>query len=58
MWDTIKAVLWGLLGIRSNKGYKNDQQKLRMPHVIVVGVVCVLVFVAGLIFFVRMLTAR
>ena len=58
MWDTIKAVLWGLLGIRSNKGYENDQQKLRMPHVIVVGVVCVLVFVAGLIFFVRMLTAR
>ena len=58
MWDTIKAVLWGLLGIRSNKGYENDQQKLRMPHVIAVGVVCVLVFVVGLIFFVRMLTAR
>ena len=58
MWDTIKAVLWGLLGIRSNKGYENDQQKLRMPRVIAVGVVCVLVFVVGLIFFVRMLTAR
>lgn len=58
MWNTIKAVLWGLLGIRSNKGYESDQQKLKMPHVIAVGIVCVFVFVVGLVFFVRMLTTR
>ena len=58
MWNTFKAVLWGLLGIRSNKGYEHDQQKLKVQHIIAVGVFCVLVFVVGLVFFVRMLTAR
>ena len=58
MWNTLKAVLWGLLGIRSNKGYENDQQKLKLQHVIAVGVFCVLALVVSLFFFVRILTAR
>jgi len=58
MWNTIKAVLWGFLGIRSNKGYENDQQKLKVKHVIAVGVICVLLFVIGLIFLVRVLTTK
>ena len=58
MWNAIKAVLWGFLGIRSSKGYESDQKKLKIQHVIAVGVVCALVFVVGLIFLVRMLTAK
>ena len=58
MWHTFKAVLWGFLGIRSNKGYENDLQKLKVQHVIAVGVFCALVFVVSLFFLVRMLTAR
>jgi len=58
MWNTLKAVLWGLLGIRSNKGYEDDQQKLKLQHVIAVGVFCVMVFVVSLFFLVRMLTAK
>ena len=58
MWNTIKAVLWGFLGIRSSKGYENDQQKLKLQHVIAVGVICALVVVISLFFLVRMLTAR
>ena len=58
MWDTFKAVLWGFLGIRSSKGYENDQQKLKLQHVVVVGVLCAVVFVISLFFLVRMLTAR
>ena len=58
MWNTFKAVLWGFLGIRSNKGYENDQQKLKVQHVIAVGVFCALVFVVSLFFLVRMLTTR
>ena len=58
MWNTLKAVLWGLLGIRSSKGYEDDQQKLKLQHVIAVGVFCVLVFVVSLFFLVRMLTAK
>ena len=58
MWSAIKAVLWGFLGIRSSKGYESDQKKLKIQHVIAFGVVCALVFVVGLIFLVRMLTAK
>ena len=58
MWNTLNAVLWGLLGIRSSRGYEHDQQKLKVQHVIVVGVFCVLVLVVSLFFFVRILTAR
>lgn len=58
MWNTIKAVLWGFLGIRSNKGYEDDQQKLKLQHVVAVGVACALLFVVGLFFLVRMLTTK
>ena len=34
MWNTIKAVLWGFLGIRSSRGYEDDRQKLKLQHVI------------------------
>ena len=58
MWNTVKAVLWGFLGIRSNKGYESDQQKLKVQHVIAVGFFCALVFVVSLYFLVTMLTAK
>ena len=58
MWGTIKAVLWGFLGIRSSEGYENDQQKLKLQHVVLVGIVCALVFVVSLFFLVRILTAK
>ena len=58
MWNTFKAVLWGFLGIRSSKGYENDQQKLKLKHVVAVGVVCALTVVMILFLLVRMLTAR
>ena len=58
MWNTLKAVLWGFLGIRSAKGYEDDQQKLKVQHVIAVGVFCALVFVVGLFFLARVLTAK
>ncbi len=58
MWNAIKAVLWGFLGIRSGKGYESDQKKLKMQHVVVVGLVCALVFVLSLVVLVRMLTAK
>ncbi len=58
MWNTFKAVLWGFLGIRSSHGYENDQKKLKIQHVIAVGLFCALVFVVSLFFLVRMLTAK
>ena len=58
MWSTFKAVLWAFLGIRSGKGYEDDQKKLKIHHVIIVGVFCALIFVVSLIFLVRMLTTK
>ena len=58
MWNTIKAVLWAFLGIRSNKGYENDQQKLKLQHVVLVGLVCAIAVVLSLFFLVKMLTAK
>ena len=58
MWNAIRAVLWGFLGIRSSKGYESDQKKLKIQHVVAVGLVCALVFVLSLFFLVRMLTAK
>ena len=58
MWNTFKAVLWGFLGIRSSRGYENDQQKLKLKHVVAVGVVCALVIVVVLFLLVKMLTTR
>jgi len=55
---SIKAVLWGFLGIRSGKGYEDDQVKLKIHHVIIAGVFCALIFVVSLFFLVRMLTAK
>lgn len=58
MWQTFKAVLWGFLGIRSSRGYEDDQKKLKVQHVIAAGIFCALVFVVSLFFLVRMLTTK
>jgi hypothetical protein len=58
MWDTFKAVFWAFLGIRSSKGYDEDRKKLKIQHVIIVGVVCALVFVVTLFTLVKFITAK
>lgn len=58
MWKTFRAVFWAFLGVRSSKGYENDQQQLKMSQVIMVGIFCALMFVVGLFFLVRLLTAK
>ncbi|MBL8523166.1 MAG: DUF2970 domain-containing protein [Betaproteobacteria bacterium] len=58
MWDTFKAVLWGFLGVRSSRGYEDDQKKLKVQHVIAAGIFCALIFVVSLFFLVRMLTTK
>ena len=58
MWKTLKAVLWGFLGIRSSSGYEHDRQNLKLSHVIAAGLFCAAVFVVALFFLVRFLTAK
>jgi hypothetical protein len=46
---TIKAVAWSFIGIRKNSEYQEDLGKLNPFHVIVVAIIGVALFVAGLI---------
>lgn len=46
---TIKAVLWGFLGVRRQADYQKDIASLNPIHIIVVGVVMAMLFVGGLI---------
>jgi hypothetical protein len=46
---TIKAVLWGFLGVRRNADYQSDIAKLNPVHILVVGVLMAILFVGGLI---------
>jgi hypothetical protein len=46
---TVKAVLWGFLGVRRNADYQKDIATLNPIHIIVVGIVMAMLFVIGLI---------
>ncbi|OGB15244.1 MAG: hypothetical protein A2W72_11850 [Burkholderiales bacterium RIFCSPLOWO2_12_67_14] len=54
---TVKAVLWGFLGVRRNADYQDDIAKLNPIHILVVGVVMALLFVLGLILLVNWIVA-
>jgi len=47
--QTMKAVAWGMLGIRRSKGHSEDFSRLNPLHLIVMGLVATLVFVLALV---------
>jgi Protein of unknown function (DUF2970) len=47
--ETVKAVLWGFLGVRRNADYQRDIARLNPVHLIVAGIVMALLFVVSLI---------
>ena len=47
--DTLKAVLWGFLGIRKRSEYEKDIQRLNPLHLVAMGIVMAFVFVGALI---------
>lgn len=51
--DTVKAVLWGFLGVRRRSDFQHDVAKLNPLHLMIVGVVMALMFVFGLILLVN-----
>ena len=51
--QTLKAVLWGMLGIRRGAGYREDAASLNPLHVIIAGVIAAFIFVVLLIVIVR-----
>ena len=49
VFETVKAVLWGFLGVRRNADYQRDVTRLNPIHLMVAGVVMALLFVLTLI---------
>jgi len=54
---TLRAVLWGFLGVRRKSDYQQDLVKLNPLHLIAVGVLVAFAFVAGLMLLVRWVVA-
>jgi hypothetical protein len=50
---TVKAVLWGFLGVRRQSDYQDDVAKLNPLHIMAVGVLMAVVFVLVLVFIVN-----
>lgn len=46
---SVKLVAWSFLGIRSNKGYRDDFAKVNPLHVVLIGIIGALMLVVGLI---------
>ncbi|MCX7276500.1 MAG: DUF2970 domain-containing protein [Burkholderiales bacterium] len=55
---TIKTVAWSFVGIRKRSGFEDDLAKLSPLQVIAVGLLAVLLFVVGLMFFVSWVVAK
>lgn len=50
---TVKAVLWGFLGVRRRDDFQNDTAQLKPLHLVAVGVVMAFLFVGGLMLLVH-----
>jgi hypothetical protein len=55
--DTVKAVLWGFLGVRRKADFQDDIAKLNPIHLMVMGVVLAFLFVLGLMLIVNWVVA-
>ena len=49
VWRTAKAVMWSFVGLRGKSDYDKDIEQLNPVHIIVIGLIGGLVFVASLV---------
>jgi hypothetical protein len=57
-WATIRAVLWGFVGIRKRTGYVRDATSLDPKAVIFAGLLAGLMFVLAIVALVRFVVLR
>lgn len=55
---TMKAIFWSFLGIRKRSDYEQDAAQLNPVHVIVAGIIGALIFIATLLFIIKMVVAK
>ena len=51
--QSMKAVMWGFLGVRKRSGLQEDVASLSIVHIIIAGVVGALIFMALLLLIVK-----
>jgi hypothetical protein len=56
-FQTLKAVLWGMLGIRKGAGYREDAARINPVHLVIAGVLAGILFVLILVTIVRWVVA-
>ena len=52
-FQTLKAISWAMFGVRKGTGYQEDMSKLNPVHLVIAGLLCGVMFVAGLVLVVR-----
>lgn len=55
---TAKAVLWAFFGVRKKRDYEKDAAELNPVHVIIVGIIGALIFIAVLVTIVKIVVAQ
>jgi len=55
---TMKAVFWSFFGVRKRQDYEKDAAQLNPVHVIIAGLIGAALFIAVLVFIVRMVVAK
>jgi hypothetical protein len=48
-FQTLKAVLWAMFGVRKGSGYQEDIAKLNPVYIIIAGILLTVIFVASLV---------
>ena len=51
--QSMKAVMWGFLGVRKQSGLQEDVASLSFVHIIIAGVVGALIFMGALLLIVK-----
>ena len=55
--QSMKAVMWGFLGVRKQSGLQDDAASLNFVHIILAGILGAVVFMAALLLIVKMVVS-
>ena len=55
---SMKAVMWGFLGVRKKSGLQEDVASLSFVHIIIAGVVGALIFMGALLLVVKVVVSH
>jgi hypothetical protein len=56
--QSMKAVMWGFLGVRKKSGLQEDIASLSFVHIIIAGVVGALIFMTTLLLIVKLVVSQ